>query len=135
MKNSYKKLERIFEKICIIITFILGNSITFIVALIIIIGWITKNIYMQQDLNETLRDVIIGLTFLSLFIIQKSFSRFTSSLNIKVNELIYSSDKANNEVLIAETKSEHDLNILTKEYSEINANLEEIEDLIDKKIK
>jgi len=38
-------------------------------------------------------------------------------------------------VLIAETKSEHDLNILTKEYSEINANLEEIEDLIDKKIK
>jgi low affinity Fe/Cu permease len=71
-------------------------------------------------------DIIFGITFLSLFIIQKSFNRFSASLHLKINELISSHDTASNTVLNAEIKTEKEITELTKEYSEL---AEQIKDL------
>jgi len=57
-------------------------------------------------------------SFLSLFIIQKSFNRFSASLHLKVNELVASHEPASNSVLNAEEKTEQEISQLTKEYSE-----------------
>jgi len=56
---------------------------------------------------------------LSLFIIQKSFNRFSKSLRLKVNELVASHEPANNAVIHAEEKTEHEINKLSKEYLEL----------------
>ena len=73
----------------------------------------------MQDIHYCIGDVILGVAFLSLFIIQKSFNRFSASLHLKVNELIASHEFASNAVIHAEEKTEQEINILSKEYAEI----------------
>ena len=73
----------------------------------------------MQDIHYCIGDVILGVAFLSLFIIQKSFNRFSASIHLKVNELVASDELANNAVLNAEEKTELEIIILSKEYAEL----------------
>ena len=72
-----------------------------------------------QDIHSSIGDVILGVAFLSLFIIQKSFNRFSASLHLKVNELVASHEPANNAVINLERKTEQEITKLTKEYDEL----------------
>ena len=119
MKNTYHHTERIFEKLTTIITNILGNSITFIIALFTVIFWLTSKQFLAQDFHHCIGDVILGITFLSLFIIQKTFNRFAGSLHLKVNELVASNKTANNALINVEEKTEHEIIELSKEYAEL----------------
>ena len=119
MKNIYRHMERWFEKLTSIAIVILGNSISFIIALCTVIYWLSNKRFYTQDIHSQIGDVILGVAFLSLFIIQKSFNRFSASLHLKVNELVASHEPANNSVINAEEKTEHELTILSKEYSEL----------------
>lgn len=119
MISSYRKLEYIFEKITSFVTSILGNSITFILALLLVIFWFFNRDFKNEDPNHLIGDVITSIVFLSLFVIQKTFNHFTASLHVKVNELVSSHDLANNAVINVETKTEHEINQLQKEYSEL----------------
>jgi hypothetical protein len=65
-------IEKYFEKVADLVTVILGNSITFIVALCMIVFWFSNRQFYVQDIHDSIGDVILGVTFLSLFIIQKN---------------------------------------------------------------
>lgn len=119
MTRSYRYIENGFEKLTAIATTVLGNSIGFIVALGLLIFWLSDSKFHSQDRYDSIRDVIHGIIFLSLFIIQKSFNRFTASLHIKVNELVASNDTASNSVINSEVKTELELTELSKEYAEL----------------
>src|SRR6478736_5299302 len=118
MKNIYRQTEKIFEKVASMAITILGNSITFIVALCMVIYWFI-NISYTQDIHQIIGDVILGFTFLSLFIIQKSFNRFSASLHLKVNELVSSHEHASKDVINLDEKTEHEINKLSEEYNEL----------------
>jgi low affinity Fe/Cu permease len=119
MKKIYRHTERGFEKLTSIATIILGNSITFILALGVVIFWLTNKRFYYQDIHSSIGDVILGITFLNLFIIQKSFNRFSGSLHLKVNELVASHEPANNTVMNAEIKTEVEIIELSREYAEL----------------
>ena len=119
MKRHYQKLELIFEKLTAIATVILGNSITFIIALCLVVFWLGNKMFYKQSIDDSIRDLIHGVTFLSLFIIQKSFNRFSAILHLKVNELVSSNESANNAVMNLEIKTEQELMDLSKEYEEL----------------
>ena len=119
MEKSYRKLEKIFEKITSFVTLILGNSITFILALLLVIFWLFNRNFREENTNHIIGDVITSVVFLSLFVIQKTFNHFTASLHVKINELVSSHEPANNSVINVETKTEHEINQLQKEYSEL----------------
>jgi low affinity Fe/Cu permease len=110
------RMERLFERVATIAIAILGNSITFIIALCLTLYWL-GNISYTQDIHSTIGDIILGITFLSLFIIQKSFNRFSASLHLKVNELVSSHESASNHVIDLKEKTEHEINKLSEEYS------------------
>ena len=112
-------MERGFEKLTSIAIAILGNSITFIIALCTVIFWLSNKRFYTQDIHYSIGDVILGVTFLSLFIIQKSFNRFSASLHLKVNELVASHEPASNAVINVEEKTEHEIFELSKEYTEL----------------
>ncbi|WP_462251173.1 low affinity iron permease family protein [Ferruginibacter sp.] len=116
MINLYRTVEKIFEKLTAAATVVLGNSITFIIALSTVIYWLTNKQYNAQNFQESVRDIILSVTFLSFFIIQKSFNRFSALLHFKINELIASHEHANNAVIDAEDKTEHEINKLSKEH-------------------
>ncbi len=119
VRKIYTKTEHLFEKLTAVATAILGNSITFILALGLVIFWLTHKMFHKQSIDHGIRDIIHGVTFLSLFIIQKSFNRFSAILHLKVNELVSSNESANNAVMNLEIKTEQELAILNREYEEL----------------
>jgi low affinity Fe/Cu permease len=127
MKKKYRHTERGFEKLTSIATAILGNSITFIIALGTVIFWLTNKQFYTQDIHAAIGDVILGVTFLYLFIIQKSFIHFSASLHLKVNELVASHEPASNAVMNAEEKTEDEIIELSKEYAELAEQIKEVE--------
>lgn len=118
MKNIYRHTESVFEKLASVVIAILGNSITFIFAFCTVIFWLSNKQFYTQGIHESIGNVIIGVTFLSLFIIQKSFNRFSVLLHLKVNELVVSHEPASNKVLNTAQKTEYELTELSKEYAE-----------------
>ena len=128
MKNLYSFTEKIFEQLVSLATSILGNSITFILAFCLVLFWWINNLFTTQDLHQIIGDIIFGTTFLSLFIIQKSFNRFSASLHLKINELVSSHEPANNSVINAEVKTEREITELSKEYAELAEQVKVLED-------
>jgi len=63
-----------------------------------------------------MRDYVHGISFMTLFIIQKAFNHFSSSMHIKLNELVVSHQQASNTVLNIETKTEHEIKEIQKDY-------------------
>ena len=114
-----------FEKLTSVAIAILGNSITFAFALCLVIFWLSNKRFYIQDIHYSIGDVILGVAFKSLFIIQKSFNRFSASLHLKVNELVASHEPASNKVIHAEEKSEYEINILSQQYVEL------VDELVD----
>ncbi len=125
MKNIYHHTERGFEKLSSAGIAILGNSISFIVALCIVIFWMCNRDFHKEHINDTIRDGIFSVTFLSMFVIQKSFNRFSASLHIKVNELVVSHEPASNAVINIEEKTEQEITALAKEYAGLATELKE----------
>ncbi len=116
MKESYRNIESIFEKVTAYATIILGSSVSFIIALALVTYWLGNTIYTESR-QHIIRDFIHGFTFLSLFIIQKEFNRFSAALHLKVNELVASNASANNAVINVEVKTEHEITERAKEYT------------------
>ncbi len=119
MKNIYIHTERIFEKLASAAIAFLGNSITFLFALLAVIFWLSNKKFFTEDIHYKIGDIILGVTFLSLFIIQKSFNRFSGSLHLKVNELVASHETASNALISVEEKTEHEIAKLSQEYTEL----------------
>ncbi|MES2798019.1 MAG: low affinity iron permease family protein [Bacteroidota bacterium] len=128
MSDAYKQLDRVFEKITSFVTSILGNSITFIIALLMLVFWFSNRDFETQETNEIIRDIIHGVSFLCLFVIQKEFSRFSGALHLKINELVVSHETANNAVINVETKTELEITELQKEYTELAEQIKEVEE-------
>jgi low affinity Fe/Cu permease len=127
MNKPYVTIERIFEKLTSTATKILGNSITFILALCLVLFWWTRGMFISSDLHQNIGDFIFGTTFLSLFIIQKSFNRYSALVHLKMNELISSHESANNAVMNTGEKTEQEIRELAKEYLEIEEEIQKNE--------
>jgi low affinity Fe/Cu permease len=134
MKNTYRFSESIFEKLTSVATVVFGNSLTFIAALCLVIFWFSNEKFYTQNIHDSVGDVILGVTFLSLFIIQKTFTRFSTSLHLKVNELVSSHEPASNAVINAEAKTEYELTELSKEYTELALQIEEEQEILEEVI-
>ena len=118
LKTFYTNLEKIFEKITFLFTAVISNSITFILGLSMVVFWLANRDYLHNPINDTIRDIIHGTSFLTLFILQKEFNHFSASLHVKLNEMVSSSNTADKSVLNVESKTEPEIIELKKEYNE-----------------
>ena len=134
MQNLYRNLERRFEKLTSIVLSVLGSSIAFVIALVIVMFWLTQKEFYTQSLHECISDIFLAITFLAFFMIQKWFNHFSASLHLKLNELVSSHDKANNAVINIESKTEDEIKEIAKDYAEIVEKiLEEVEQIQEEK--
>jgi low affinity Fe/Cu permease len=116
MNDAYLNIERRFEILTGFATKVLGNSITFILAFFLVVFWWIIDFYMNAQIHQIIGDIIFGTTFLSLFIIQKSFNRYSALIHLKMNELISSHEPANNSVMNTNQKTEHEIIEMSNEY-------------------
>ncbi len=124
------RIEKEFENVTALATKILGSTFTFLIALCLVLYWWATNLFTSNDSHQNIGDIIFGTTFLSLFLIQKSFNRYSALINLKLNELVSSNQEANNSVMNTQKKTESEITELVKEY--IEEEIQEIEEFITK---
>jgi low affinity Fe/Cu permease len=108
-RSTYQRIESSFEKLVGAALKLYGHPFTFSAALILVIFFLVTSAKTYTNLRDLVRDIILCITFLSFFIIQRAVNKTTTAVRIKMNELIVSQDKANNEIATIEEKTETEI--------------------------
>jgi low affinity Fe/Cu permease len=121
MKKKEPKQPSGFEKMSIIATKASGSTAAFIIALLIIIVWIiTGPIFKFSDTWQLVINTGTTIvTFLMVFLIQRSQNKDSVALHLKLNELIVAQEIASNRLIAVEEISEEDLKVLQQFYKHL----------------
>ena len=116
------KLNLMFEKIASKITIWSGTSTAFSIAFLIVLTWAISGPIFGY--SETWQLVINTgttiITFLMVFLIQKSQNKDSKAIQLKLNELIAASRHASNRMVDIEDLSEAELDIIHKFYQKLS---------------
>lgn len=117
-----KKLNGLFERMANPITAWTGSSPAFLAAFIVVLTWAATG--PMFGYSETWQLVINTgttiVTFLMVFIIQKSQNKESKAIQLKLNELIAASRFASNRMVDIEDLTEEELNVLHKFYQKLS---------------
>ena len=124
MANRKTSFTARFEKISSAITRAVGTSTSFIIAFLVIIVWaVTGPIFNFSDTWQLVINTgTTIITFLMVFIIQQSQNKDSLAIQLKLNELIASDEKASNRLIVVEDLTQAELEVLKKFYIKL-ANL------------
>jgi len=119
--RGYKTVETLFERMANAALRLFGNSIVFMLALVLVVVWFCVHDWKHTTLSEGMYHAIIAITFLSFFIIQRTFTHFAQALHLKLNELVTSNEHAHNSVINAELLSGAEMKEMAKAHDQIIA--------------
>src|SRR5215204_432550 len=107
-----------FERAAASITKVTGSSTAFLVAVAVIIIWaITGPVFHFSDTWQLVINTgTTIITFLMVFIIQQTQNKDSLALQLKLNELIASEEKASNRLIDVEDISQAELEVLKQFY-------------------
>jgi len=113
------------------ITYWTGSSIAFITAFFIILIWgITGPLFGYSDTWQLVINTGTTIvTFLMVFIIQKSQNKDSKAIQLKLNELIAASRHASNRMVDIEDLTEAELDVLHKFYQRLSDVSEQDQDI------
>ena len=116
--KSKLKVARFYDKLSTGITRAAGRPLALIIAFVLIIVWaITGPIFNFSDTWQLVINTgTTIITFLMVFIIQQTQNKDTTALQLKLNELIASNEKASNRLIDIEDLTEEELLVLKKFY-------------------
>lgn len=117
IKNR-RRLSMLFQKTANKTTRATGSPLAFITALAVIILWaITGPVFRFSDTWQLVINTgTTVITFLMVFIIQHSQNKDTTAIQLKLNELIASNERASNQLIDIEDLTEEDLVKIKKFY-------------------
>ncbi|MES3017129.1 MAG: low affinity iron permease family protein [Bacteroidota bacterium] len=128
--SSKKKLS-FFERFSNAVTNWAGSSFAFSTAFLVIVVWAISGPFF--NFSETWQLVINTgttiITFLMVFLIQKSQNKDSKAIQLKLNELIAADERASNRMVDLEDMTEEELDKLHKFYEKLS-DLAEKEDNI-----
>src|ERR1700761_5788174 len=126
-----KKNSNYFEKFSNWATNATGSSAAFIIAIVVILVWIvTGPVFHYSDTWQLIINTGTTIvTFLMVFLIQKSQNKDSKAIHLKLNELLASHQGASNRMVDIEDLTEEELNHLHKFYVELSDLAEEEDDL------
>ena len=124
------KSKNFFERFANSATKFTGSSAAFIIATLIVIIWVTGPVF---NYSATWQLVINTgttiITFLMVFLIQKAQNKDSKAIQIKLNELIASNEKASNRIVDIEDLTEKELDQLHRYYEMLSDYAEKEEDI------
>ena len=113
--------ENPLEKLSSKVTKSAGSSAAFLTATLIILIWVvTGPIFSFSNTWQLVINTGTTIvTFLMVFLIQRSQNKESLAIHLKLNELIATSHQASNRLIDIEDLTEEELNALQKYYSEL----------------
>lgn len=123
MKNKKTKGPSGFEKMSSIVTKVSGSTAAFIGALLVIIAWlVTGPVFNYSNTWQLVINTgTTIITFLMVFLIQRSQNKDSIAIHLKLNELVVAHELANNRLVSIEDMSEDELKVLQKYYKHLAA--------------
>ncbi|MGZ3839035.1 MAG: low affinity iron permease family protein [Flavisolibacter sp.] len=117
-KTSKKGFKARFEKIASSVTRATGSSTAFLIAMGVILAWaVTGPIFHFSDTWQLVINTgTTIITFLMVFIIQQSQNKDSLAIQLKLNELIASDERASNRLIVVEDLTQEELEVLKKFY-------------------
>src|SRR5476651_2672026 len=112
------KKKNLFERFANWATMATGSSAAFIIAITIILVWIvTGPVFHYSDTWQLIINTGTTIvTFLMVFLIQKSQNKDSKAVHLKLNELIASHQGTSNRMVNIEDLTEKDLDHLHRFY-------------------
>ena len=121
-KKAEKNNGNLFERFSRAVSKATGSSYAFIIAFVLVIIWAVTG--PSFDFSETWQLVINTgttiITFLMVFLIQKSQNKDSLSIQLKLDELVAAHDRASNRLVDVEDMSEDELKTIQKYYSRLS---------------
>jgi low affinity Fe/Cu permease len=113
--------QNTFERLSSAVTKKAGSTGAFILALLVIVAWLALGpVFNYSDTWQLVINTgTTIITFLMVFLIQRSQNKESLALQIKLNELIASSELASNRLIDVEDLTEDELITLQKYYAEL----------------
>ena len=114
--------ESLFEKASTKITAWAGSSYAFGTAFFVVIIWgLTGPLFKFSDTWQLVINTgTTVITFLMVFLIQKTQNKDSKAIQLKLNELIAANSEASNRMVDIEDLSEEELDLLHKFYMELS---------------
>ncbi|MBC7398637.1 MAG: low affinity iron permease family protein [Mucilaginibacter sp.] len=125
------KKKNFFEQFSNWATAATGSSAAFLIAITVIIVWlITGPVFKYSDTWQLIINTgTTIITFLMVFLIQKSQNKDSKAIHLKLNELLASHQGASNRMVDIEDITEEELDHLHKFYVELSDLAEKEDDL------
>jgi low affinity Fe/Cu permease len=113
-----KSFSSWFQKTAASITRATGSAMAFLIALLVIIVWaITGPVFHYSDTWQLVINTgTTIITFLMVFLIQQTQNKDSMALQLKLNELIASDEKASNRLIVVEDLTQEELDVLKNFY-------------------
>jgi low affinity Fe/Cu permease len=110
-----------FEKLSSAVTKSVGSTPAFIIAICVVIAWLVSGpVFNYSDTWQLVINTSTTIvTFLIVFLIQRSQNKESLAIQIKLNELIASSQLASNRLIDIEDLTEEELVTLENYYAEL----------------
>ena len=126
-----KKNKSFFEKFANWATNATGSSAAFIIAIVIILIWgVTGPVFKYSDTWQLIINTGTTIvTFLMVFLIQKSQNKDSKAIHLKLNELLASHQGASNRMVDIEDLTEKELDQLHKFYEQLSDLAEREDDI------
>ena len=126
-----KKKTNFFEKFANWATAATGSSGAFIIAIVVIIIWLISGpIFHYSDTWQLIINTgTTIITFLMVFLIQKSQNKDSKAIHLKLNEILASHEGTSNRMVDIENLSEKDLDRLHKFYAQLSDLAEKEDDI------
>lgn len=123
--------KNILERVSQRVTMLTGSSIAFLLSFSVIIIWlITGPLFAFSDTWQLVINTgTTIITFLMVFLIQRSQNKESMSIQLKLNELIAAVKGASNNLIDVEDLSEKELNILHDHFIMLSRMAKEYKDI------
>ena len=131
-KSTNKSGNNFFERFASKVTKAAGSTPAFIGAFLLIFIWgITGPFFNYSETWQlVINTATTIITFLMVFLIQKSQNKDSLAIQLKLNELVAAHEFASNRLVDVENMTEDELKIIQKYYSRLSAMTKKDEELL-----
>lgn len=121
VRKKSNKLSQILERFSLKATKATGTSMSFILALSVIIVWgLTGPLFHFSDTWQLVINTSTTIvTFLMVFLIQRTQNKDAQAIHIKLNEIVAAMEGASNRLIDVEDLTEEEIETLHKHYQKL----------------
>ncbi len=121
-KNNKDTRSNFFESFSAYVTKATGSDAGFVIAFILVVIWAATGpfFHFSDTWKWIINTITTIVTFLMVFLLQKSQNKDSLAIQLKLNELVAAHEFASNRLVNVENMTEDELKVIQKYYSKLS---------------